>query len=94
VGGLSLLNAVIDSGAETDFPLHLHHLWSAKDCAHTEKAARWPGIQYGATTLTSEHALELYDRAYGLRFVSFATSTQPEPMKAERSEKFTCRNRI
>jgi UDP-glucose-4-epimerase GalE len=72
VGGLSLLNAVLDSP--------VRKLIFSSTCATygvpetlpiTEKAARLPVNPYGATKLTFEHALEAYDRAYGLRFVSF-----------------------
>jgi len=72
LGGLSLLNAVVDSP--------VRKLIFSSTCATygvpetpriTEKAARLPVNPYGATKLTFEHALEAYDRAYGLRSVSF-----------------------
>jgi UDP-glucose-4-epimerase GalE len=72
VGGLLLLNAVVDS--------RVRKLIFSSTCAIygipgtvpiTEKAARLPVNPYGTTKLTFEHALEAYDRAYGLRFVSF-----------------------
>jgi UDP-glucose-4-epimerase GalE len=37
----------------------------------TEATPRLPVNPYGSTKLSFEHALEAYDRAYGLRFVSF-----------------------
>ena len=72
VAGLALLNAVIDSP--------VRKLIFSSTCATygipeivpmSEKAARLPVNPYGATKLSFEHALEAYDRAYGLRFVSF-----------------------
>ena len=72
VGGLSLLDAVVDSP--------VRKLIFSSTCATygvpetlpiTEKAVRLPVNPYGATKLSFEHALEAYDRAYGLRFVSF-----------------------
>jgi UDP-glucose-4-epimerase GalE len=71
VGGLALLNAVIDSP--------VRKLIFSSTCATygvpevvpiSEKAARLPVNPYGATKLSFEHALEAYSRAYGLRFVS------------------------
>jgi len=72
VGGLALLNAVIDSP--------VRKLIFSSTCATygipeivpiSETAARLPVNPYGATKLTFEHALEAYGRAYGLGFVSF-----------------------
>ena len=83
VGGLSLLDAVVDSP--------VRKLIFSSTCATygvpetlpiTEKAVRLPVNPYGATKLSFEHAFEAYDHAYGLRFVFFAISTQPERTKS------------
>jgi UDP-glucose-4-epimerase GalE len=72
IAGISLLNAVVDSdvrkfifsstcatyGTPTKMPI-------------TEDTPRLPVNPYGVSKLTFEYALEAYDRAYGLRFVSF-----------------------
>ena len=72
VGGLTLLNAVIDSP--------VRKLIFSSTCATygvpeivpiSETAARLPVNPYGVTKLAFEHALEAYGRAYGLRFVAF-----------------------
>lgn len=70
--GLSLLHAVLDS--------RVRKLIFSSSCAVygtpdrlpiTEQTPRLPVNPYGASKLALEHALEAYDRAYGLRFVAF-----------------------
>jgi len=71
-GGLLLLNAVMDS--------KVRKLIFSSSCAVygtpaklpiTEDMPRLPVNPYGAGKLAFEHALEAYDHAYGLRYVSF-----------------------
>jgi UDP-arabinose 4-epimerase len=72
VGGLSLLNAIVDSPVRKLIFSSTCATYGVPDTVPiTEKAARLPVNPYGATKLTFEHALEAYDRAYGLRYVSF-----------------------
>src|SRR5438094_713331 len=70
--GLLLLNAVMDS--------KVRKLIFSSSCAVygtpaklpiTEDMPRLPVNPYGAGKLAFEHALEAYDHAYGLRYVSF-----------------------
>lgn len=70
--GLSLLNSVVDSKVRK-------FIFSSSCAVYgipakmpiTEETPRQPVNPYGASKLAFEHALEAYDRAYGLRFVSF-----------------------
>jgi UDP-glucose 4-epimerase len=70
--GLALLHAVLDS--------QVRKFVFSSSCAVygipetlpiTEECPRQPVNPYGASKLALEHALEAYDRAYGLRFVAF-----------------------
>jgi UDP-glucose 4-epimerase len=72
LGGLQLLHAVLDS--------QVRKFIFSSTCAVygvpakvpiTEEMARLPVNPYGVTKFIFELALENYDRAYGLRFVSF-----------------------
>jgi len=68
---LVLLDAVVDAGIR-------HFVFSSTAAVYgapvatpiTEDAPRHPINPYGASKLFVEHALEAYDRAYGLRFAS------------------------
>jgi UDP-glucose-4-epimerase GalE len=72
VGGLALLNAVIDSPVRKLIFSSTCSTYGVPEVVPiSEKAARLPVNPYGATKLSFEHALEAYGRAYGLRFVSF-----------------------
>jgi UDP-glucose-4-epimerase GalE len=72
LGGLALLNAVLDSKVRK-------FIFSSTCAVYgmppklpiTEETPRLPVNPYGDTKLAFEHALEAYGRAYGLRFVSF-----------------------
>ena len=72
VGGLSLLNAVVDSNVRK-------FIFSSTCAVYgvplkvpiTEENPRLPVNPYGVSKLMFELALEAYERAYGLRFVSF-----------------------
>ena len=67
-GALTLLNASVDAGVR-------HFVFSSTCAVYgvprsipiTEENPREPINPYGATKLAFEHALEAYDRAYGLR---------------------------
>jgi UDP-glucose-4-epimerase GalE len=70
-GGLVLLNACVDSG--------VRRIIFSSTCAVygvpakvpiSEDTPRQPVNPYGVSKLFFEHALEAYDRAYGLRFAS------------------------
>ena len=72
LGGLQLLHAVLDS--------QVRKFIFSSSCAVygipakvpiTEETPRLPVNPYGLTKFILEQALENYDRAYGLRFVSF-----------------------
>ena len=72
VGGLSLVNAVVDS--------NVRKLIFSSTCAVygvpvrmpiTEENPRLPVNPYGVSKLMFERALEAYEQAYGLHFVSF-----------------------
>jgi UDP-glucose 4-epimerase len=72
LGGLQLLHAVLDS--------QVRKFIFSSSCAVygipakvpiTEETPRLPVNPYGVTKFILEQALENYDRAYGLRFVSF-----------------------
>ena len=70
--GLALLHAVLDSPVRK-------FVFSSSCAVYgvpailpiTERSPRCPVNPYGASKLAFEHALEAYDRAYGLRFVAF-----------------------
>src|SRR5207245_9758327 len=71
-GGLSLLNAAVDSNVRK-------FIFSSTCAVYgvpvkvpiAEENPRLPVNPYGVSKLMLERALEAYDRAYGLRFVSF-----------------------
>jgi UDP-glucose-4-epimerase GalE len=71
LGGLKLLHATLDAGVRK-------FIFSSTCAVYgiptqvpiTEDMPRLPVNPYGVTKLAFEHALEAYDRAYGLRFVS------------------------
>ncbi len=70
--GLALLHAVLDSPVRK-------FVFSSSCAVYgipaglpiTERSSRLPVNPYGVSKLALEHALEAYDRAYGLRFVAF-----------------------
>ena len=70
--GLALLHAVLDSPVRK-------FVFSSSCAVYgipgslpiSERTPRFPVNPYGASKLALEHALEAYDRAYGLRFVAF-----------------------
>lgn len=72
LGGVALLNAVLDSKVRK-------FIFSSTCAVYgmpaklpiTEDTPRLPVNPYGDTKLAFEHALEAYGRAYGLHFVSF-----------------------
>lgn len=72
LGGMTLLNAVLDSPVRK-------FIFSSTCAVYgmpaklpiTEDTPRLPVNPYGDTKLAFEHALEAYGRAYGLRYVSF-----------------------
>lgn len=72
LGGVALLNAVLDSKVRK-------FIFSSTCAVYgmpaklpiTEDTPRMPVNPYGATKLAFEHALEAYGAAYGLRYVSF-----------------------
>lgn len=70
--GLSLLNAVVDSGVRKFIFSSTCATYGIPETVPiTEQAPRLPVNPYGATKLAFENALEAYSQAYGLRFVSF-----------------------
>jgi UDP-glucose-4-epimerase GalE len=72
LGGLALLNAVLDSGIrKLIFSSTCAVYGSPPSVPITEDMPRQPVNPYGVTKLMFERALEAYDQAYGLRFVSF-----------------------
>ena len=72
VAGLSLLDAVLDSKVRKFiFSSTCAVYGNPAKVPITEEAPRLPVNPYGASKLGLEYALEAYDRAYRLRFVSF-----------------------
>jgi UDP-glucose-4-epimerase GalE len=70
--GLALLHAVLDSRVRKFvFSSSCAVYGNPASLPITEQTPRLPVNPYGASKLALEHALEAYDRAYGLRFVSF-----------------------
>jgi UDP-glucose-4-epimerase GalE len=70
-GGLSLLNAAIDAGVrKIIFSSTCAVYGEQSHVPIAENASRQPVNPYGVSKLFFEHALEAYDRAYGLRFAS------------------------
>ena len=72
VSGLSLLNSVLDSKVRKFiFSSTCAVYGNPAKIPISEDTPRLPVNPYGASKLGFEYALEAYDRAYGLRFVSF-----------------------
>jgi len=70
-GGLSLLNAAVDSGVKKIiFSSTCAVYGEPASIPIAENTARQPVNPYGVSKLFFEYALEAYDRAYGLRFAS------------------------
>jgi UDP-glucose-4-epimerase GalE len=70
-GGLSLLNAAVDAGVKKIiFSSTCAVYGEPSSVPIAENTARQPVNPYGTSKLFFEHALEAYDRAYGLRFAS------------------------
>jgi UDP-glucose-4-epimerase GalE len=70
-GGLALLNAAIDAGVKKIiFSSTCAVYGEPSSVPIAENTARQPVNPYGTSKLFFEHALEAYDRAYGLRFAS------------------------
>jgi UDP-glucose-4-epimerase GalE len=70
--GLALLHAVLDSPVRKFiFSSSCAVYGNPPTLPITERTPRLPVNPYGATKLAFEHALEAYDRAYGLRSVIF-----------------------
>jgi UDP-glucose-4-epimerase GalE len=70
-GGLALLNAAIDAGVKKIIFSSTCAVYGAPASTPIqENTARQPSNPYGVSKLFFEHALEAYDRAYGLRFAS------------------------
>ena len=72
LGGLALLNAVLDSPVrKLIFSSTCAVYGTPPSVPITEEMPRLPVNPYGVTKLMFERALEAYEPAYGLRFVSF-----------------------
>lgn len=70
-GGLSLLNAAVDAGVKRIiFSSTCAVYGEPTSIPIAENSVRQPVNPYGVSKLFFEHALEAYDRAYGLRFAS------------------------
>jgi UDP-glucose-4-epimerase GalE len=70
-GGLALLNAAVDAGVKKIiFSSTCAVYGEPSSIPIVENNARQPVNPYGVSKLFFEHALEAYDRAYGLRFAS------------------------
>lgn len=70
-GGLSLLNAAVDAGVKKIiFSSTCAVYGEPSSIPIAENTPRQPVNPYGVSKLFFEHALEAYDRAYGLRFAS------------------------
>ncbi|MFZ0759128.1 MAG: UDP-glucose 4-epimerase GalE [Candidatus Sulfotelmatobacter sp.] len=70
-GGLSLLNAAVDAGVKKIiFSSTCAVYGEPSTIPIAENTVRQPVNPYGVSKLFFEHALEAYDRAYGLRFAS------------------------
>ncbi len=69
--GLALLNTCLSCGVKTlVFSSSCAVYGAPTELPITESAARAPVNPYGASKLFFEHALEAYDRAYGLQYAS------------------------
>ena len=70
-GGLALLNTAVDAGVKKIiFSSTCAVYGEPSSIPIAENTARQPVNPYGTSKLFFEHALEAYDRAYGLRFAS------------------------
>ncbi len=70
--GIVLLNAVLDSPVRKFIFSSTCAIYGTPESLPiTEDTPRLPVNPYGASKLGMEHALEAYDRAYGLRYVAF-----------------------
>jgi UDP-arabinose 4-epimerase len=70
-GGLSLLNTAVDAGVKKIIFSSTCAVYGEPSSSPiAENTARQPVNPYGVSKLFFEHALEAYDRAYGLRFAS------------------------
>jgi hypothetical protein len=69
----------------TDFLLHLHYLWSARDCVHHREGSALDS-QSGWHSRRTNVPTDC--------FLSLATSTQPQRTQAERWTRFTCRTHL
>ncbi len=70
-GGLALLNAAVDAGVKKIiFSSTCAVYGEPSSVPIAENTPRQPVNPYGVSKLFFEYALEAYDRAYGLRFVS------------------------
>jgi UDP-glucose-4-epimerase GalE len=68
-GGLSLLNTAVDAGVKKIIFSSTCAVYGEPSCVPIpEDTPRQPVNPYGVSKLFFEHALEAYDRAYGLRF--------------------------
>jgi UDP-arabinose 4-epimerase len=68
-GGLSLLNTAVDAGLKKIIFSSTCAVYGEPSCVPiSENTPRQPVNPYGVSKLFFEHALEAYDRAYGLRF--------------------------
>jgi len=72
LGGVSLLDAVQESNVRCFIFSSTCAVYGMPEKVPiSEDTPRQPVNPYGATKLAFEHALEAYDRAYGIRYVSF-----------------------
>lgn len=70
-GGLTLLNTAVDAGVKKIIFSSTCAVYGEPSIVPiAENTAREPVNPYGVSKLFFEHALEAYDRAYGLRFAS------------------------
>jgi len=70
-GGLTLLNTAVDAGVKKIiFSSTCAVYGEPSSMPIAENTVRQPVNPYGTSKLFFEHALEAYDRAYGLRFAS------------------------
>jgi UDP-arabinose 4-epimerase len=70
-GGLSLLNTAVDAGVKKIiFSSTCAVYGEPSSVPISEKTVRQPVNPYGVSKLFFEHALDAYDRAYGLRFAT------------------------
>jgi len=68
--GLALLNAALDAGVRSLFFPRLAQCTECPEDAHHRRYAAAARESYGTSKLFFENALEAYDRAYGMRYMS------------------------